>query len=153
MSKTIKVTIALILIGAAYGFGRYLQPAKIETKIKIKTETIEVEVEKIRTEVRTIIKETKKPDGTLITETTTENINENENKNVSKNEQETIKHKIVENFKPQWKVQGQVSLNNGINGESTFRVGVERRVIGPVFAGAWADTNLASYGLSVSMEF
>ena len=143
--------IGLVLAGLGYGMGRYLQPAKVITKVETKTEVVEVEVEKVKTEVRTIVKEIVKPDGTKVKETITENINESKKKNVSEAKQETKTEKIVINNKPQWRAQVAVELDQF--NPSNYRVGVERRIFGPVFAGAWTETNFNSYGLSVSMEF
>jgi len=55
------------------------------------------------------------------------------------------------NIKPQWKAQVAVELD--AFQPTTYRVGVERRVKGPIFVGAWTETNLHTYGVSISMEF
>lgn len=147
------VIMALVLAGVAYATGRYLQPAEVKIKTEVKTEVVEVEVEKVRTEVRTIVREITKPDGTVIREEVTENIDENTN--VTKNEENTQikKEKQVLNLKPQWKVQAQVGTDIDFTGELSYRIGVERRIIGPVFGGVYANTNLQEVGLSISMEF
>lgn len=146
------VILALVLAGVAYAVGRYLQPAKVITKTEVKTEVVEVEVEKTKTEYRTIVKEIIKPDGTKVKETITENIEESKKKNTTEAKQESKTEKIVENLKPQWKVQVMADFTQ-IDEPANYRVGIERRIIGPIHAGAWSETNFNSFGLSVSMEF
>jgi hypothetical protein len=146
------ITILVVVVAAlAYATGRYIQPAKVITEVEVKTEIVEVEVEKTKTEVRTIVKEVIKPDGTKETTTTTENIAETKKKNKKEAQSERKELKIVEGLKPQWKAQVLIGLEN-IEIPS-YRVGVERRIVGPIFAGAYSNTNFQEYGLSVSMEF
>lgn len=152
MSKLRTTVIAVLVVGlVGYAFGRYLQPAKVVTKVETKVKVVEVEVEKTKTEVRTIVKEVVKPDGTKVKETITENIEESKKKTKNQSEAERSELKVVENVKPQWKAQVQVGLET-IQVPS-YRVGIERRVFGPIFAGAYSRTDFKDYGISISMEF
>jgi hypothetical protein len=142
-----KILAVVLLIGGAYGVGRYLQPA--EVKVKTETKVVKVEVEKERTKYRTITKYIKRPDGTEERIEEKEEVTEKESSSTKRKDKKKDKQIIA--VKPQWKVQAMAELDNfELN---NYRVGVERRVIGPVFAGAWASTTLNSYGVSLSMEF
>lgn len=152
MSKLRSTIIIVFVVGLlGYAFGRYLQPAKVVTETVVEKEIVEVEVEKIKKEVRTIVKEIVKPDGTTETTTTTEEIAESKKKTKKEEASKEQELKIVENLKPQWKAQVLVGLED-INVPS-YRVGIERRIFGPIFAGAYSKTDFGEYGLSVSMEF
>ena len=143
MDLKTKIIALLVAIGIGYGVGRYLQPSEVITK----TEKIEVEVDKERVEYRTIVRYIKRPDGTEIKEEVKEEIKEKEHSSTKKEK----KLKIVKNFKPQWKAQVAATLD-AFN-PTDYRVGVEKRVIGPFFAGGWVKTDFREYGISISMEF
>lgn len=138
------IAIAILVVGAAgYLGGRYLQPAKVEVKVEERVKEVEV----VKHDVRTVIREIERPDGTKEKETIIEDKTEEERNRES--EKETSK--IVTNNKPQWKVGGQLTPKQGIAGP-LYGLSVERRVLGPVFAGAFANTDKV-VGLSVSVEF
>ena len=146
------ITILVVVVAAlAYATGRYLQPARVVTEVEVKTEIVEVEVEKTKTEVRTIVKEIVRPDGTKEVTTTTENIAETKKKQKKEASKEKKEVKIVENLKPQWKAQVLIGLEN--IQVPAYRVGLERRIIGPVFGGVYSRTDFQEYGVSLSMEF
>lgn len=75
-------------------------------------------------------------------------------------EKEVLKEKVTEAPKPQWKVSPLVgvnirdlSLGQGLTtGPLAFGVKVDRRIVGPVFLGAWGISS-GQAGLSVGMEF
>jgi beta-lactam-binding protein with PASTA domain len=142
MSIKTQLLTLLVIAALAYATGRYLQPAKVEVK---QVEVVK-EVEVIKRDVRTVIKEVERPDGTREKET----VIEDRTRERTKKESETQTHTVVTNLKPQWKVQGLVQLNN--IQQPTYGVGVERRIIGPVFVGAWGKQS-REFGLSVSLEF
>lgn len=131
-----KYWIIAIIIGCvgSYGLGRYLQPAKEITVVK--------EVEVIKRDVKVVERTITRPDGTTETEKTFEDKTSSEKKNENLS--------MVENLKPQWKVQGLVGLND--ISRPTYGVGIERRVWANVFAGAYVNTE-RQFGLTVSMEF
>lgn len=142
-----KLLAVVLIAGAGYGIGRYLQPA--EVKVKTETKVVTVEVEKERTKYRTVVKYIKRPDGTEERIEEKEEVTEKEsNTTVQKDKK---KDKQVVAAKPQWRAQVGAEL---VSFQPTnYRIGIERRVLGPVFVGAWSETNFHSYGISVSMEF
>jgi hypothetical protein len=137
-----KILLVLIVALVGYAIGRYAQPAKVIKEIK------EVEVEKVRTEYRTIVKTVTKPDGTKEVTETTENININESTSISESKT------TIENIKPQWRL-GALAGIEVTSSDFIYGAQVERRVLGPFFMGAWGLTNNQhkAAGLSVSMEF
>ena len=147
MNTKAKIIILVVVCLIGYAFGRYLQPTKVITKTE--TQIVKVEVEKERIEYRTIVRYITKKDGTTVKEEITEEIKDKESVITKKKEKKELK--IVENAKPQWKAQVAAELVS--SQATTYRVGVEKRVLGPFFAGAWAETNFHSYGVSLSMEF
>jgi len=151
MKLKYKILIVLGLMGAAYGVGRYLQPAKVITKTEVKEKVVEVEVEKEKKETRTIKREIERPDGTKIKETIEEEIKQEETVVREEEERESKETKIVENLKPQWKAGIATSLRKFK--PDTYTIEVERRITGPFFIGAYSRTDLKEYGVSVSMEF
>lgn len=142
MSTKYTIIIIIIVGAVAYASGRYLQPPKTITK---EVQVVK-EVEVVKRDVRTVIKEVSRPDGTKIRET----VIEDKSKEAKNKDQTNTSTKLVESLKPQWKVQGLVGINEISN--PTYGVGVERRIIGPVFAGVWVNTQ-KQYGVSVSLEF
>lgn len=122
--KLYQYGIALILLmAAAYGVGRYVQPAKIETH---EVEVIK-EVEVVKKDVVTVIKEIVRPDGTKETVTTITDKTKETSKKDSKSESSTV----IVYAKPQWRVQSSSSLETN----PKFGLGLERRVLGSVFMG------------------
>lgn len=130
--------VGLLCVLAGYAAGMHLQPPKIETK------EIQVvkEVETIRKDIRTVIKEVEHPDGTKEKETTIED------KSMVKKDSETVK--VVSTSRLDWKLQGIINLKD--IAVPIYGLDLERRIIGPFSAGAWATTQL-DYGVSVSFEF
>ncbi len=137
LSKQGKVGIIAVLVIAltSYGFGRYVQPAQIKEVIK----TVEI----VKHDTTTIVKEHKNRDGSSDTETTVVN----HDIDLSKSDDS----KTITNLTPQWKVQGQY----GYNFQSlrpVYGAAIERRIVGPLFIGAWGNTD-HTVGLSVGLEF
>lgn len=146
--------VILLLLSLAFALGRYTCAEKVVTKTEIVEVVKEVEVEKEVTaekmQTKTVIKEF--PDGTKITEifevkeSTIFIEKETEVESVSTENEVNI----VENKKPQYKFSAIVDV---VNIESpVYGVGVERRIFGPVFAGAFIKQN-KEYGITISMEF
>lgn len=130
--KTYFISVVLFA-GLGYGVGRYLQPAEIRIEEK----------ERIKKDVVTIVKEVIKKDGskeivTIIEDKTV----------VDKSKSETVK-----NAKPQWKVIGVIKNDiSHLTNKPDYGIVVERRILGPVFLGAYADTK-SNVGVSVGFEF
>ena len=131
--------ISIVAVAAlAYATGRYLQPAKVEIK------EVEKIVEVIKRDVHTVIREVVRPDGSK------EVVTVIDDKTRETNKKESSKETIITNIKPQWRVQGIADLTH--LAAPVYGVGIERRILGPVFAGAFVKAN-REYGVSVSLEF
>lgn len=121
----------LAALGLGYGIGRYVQSPRIETKIE--------EREVIKTDVVTVIKESTNKDGTVVKETV---IKDNSVKKSDKEKSELIITNV-----PQWRINGAYDINN-----RSYMLGVDRRVLGPIFIGAGYNT-VGSVYVGVSVEF
>lgn len=136
MTNALKYVAAILLFfGLGYAAARYTLPVK----------TITVEKEVVKTIVNTVTKTrtVTSPDGTTTTET--------ETTDKSKTITESDKSQVIENDKAKYKV----SLQGGYNfdaGRQVYGLTAEKRFAGPVFIGAWGNTDKA-YGLSIGMEF
>lgn len=137
--------VALIVLG--YAIGRYVQPAKVETKIVTQTQTVTVH----DTNVVTVVKEVTKPDGEVDKTTTTTDLSTTNTDTTSKNTDTIIK----DNQKPNWIVGGTAGLDLKSSPTTLYGVRVEHRFIGPIFLGGYgmAGTSSTTAGLSVSLEF
>lgn len=126
------VLVAVVMLGAGYGMGRYVQPEKVLITEKVKEVVKEVVVEKIKTEIQVVkvyIKDTsqkvnktvveeKRPDGSSTTTTKEEVVTETKEKENTDSkevkyvdrivEKEVIKEveklKLVESKKLDWRV-------------------------------------------------
>lgn len=146
MNKYLKIALGvLVAAGLGYAFGRYAQPAKIEIKKELQVKEIEV----TKKNVVVVTHEEKRPDGTVITDTrTVDTSTEATNRNSTSKEST-----VVTNLKPQWKVGGAAGVKyNEVRMEAVYTIGVERRILGPIFVGAYGRTD-KEVGLSVSVEF
>jgi hypothetical protein len=137
------IVAVLVVSGLGYATGRYFQPARVEVKIEERVKEVEV----VKHDVRTVIKEVTRPDGTKEKET----IIEDRSTETRDKESRRDTSKIVSNEKPQWKVSTQLTTTQGILGP-VYGATVERRVLGPIFAGAFGNTD-KTFGLSVGLEF
>ena len=144
MNQYIKNTLVILVVAATgYGFGRYVQPAKVT----VKTEIITKEVEHKQNNIITDTKEIKKPDGTIEIDTTTEDKSvTNTTTNI---DQKTVQS--VENLKPQWKISGTAGFRVNRVG-AVYGVLVERRIIGPIFVGLYGNDDKQG-GLTIGLEF
>lgn len=142
MNDWMKILGAILLAAlVGYAGGRYVVPGKVT----IKTEVVTKEVEVVKHDTVTVTKEIKNLDGTVETDTVVTD------KDISstKSTQDATSEKIVENQKPQWKAQGLAGLT--FQGQQIYGGDLERRIIGPVFLGAWGTNQGA--GVSLSLEF
>jgi len=134
--------IGLILLALGYGLGRYIQPAKIETKIEQVVKEVEVVKKNIVVKERII----KQKDGTEITERTTED----RSTETTDKKSESSSSTVVTNKKPDWRVNALGALNK--DRDITYGLQVERRILGNISAGVYGMTD-KTIGLSVGMEF
>lgn len=134
----------LIMLGAAFGAGWYLTPAKVETH----TVTIEVEHKDEDTKTNTVIVEKIDPNGTINRTTTTNN----ETKTTTDRENSITHDKIVTTNKS----DRIISLLSGVDLDDgntlIFGAAVTQRVIGPFSIGLWGLSN-KTIGASVGFEF
>lgn len=123
-------------IGAAIG-AAFIWYAYPRHEVQIKTET------KIVTEYKTKIVERwrKNPDGS----------EEHERTEESSGNSETTKSKDKKVAKHNWNLGIQAGLTTDMDGLK-YGLRVERRIVGPVFAGAYVTTNKEA-GVSLGMEF
>lgn len=146
MNDYLKLALAALLIGGlGYAAGRYVQPAKVEIKKEVEVKEVEV----TRKNIVTVTHEEKRPDGTVITDSRTEDKSTEATRTDTKSKESTT----ITNVKPQWKVSGGAGVKyNEISLQPVYTVGVERRILGPIFVGAYGRTD-KEVGLSVSVEF
>lgn len=113
------IGLVIILMSISYGVGRYLQPAKVVEVEKIVTK------DQIKTSV--IVKETTKPDGTVIKET----------KNITdvKKETDTEKNKTVIKDNPQWTVSALVGKDTSWN--TTIGAAIQKNILGEFSGGVY----------------
>lgn len=133
------VIVAVILFGAGYGAGRYLQPPKEITKIEVQ------EHEVVKNNIVTVTKEITKADGTKeIVTTVVDKSIEKKDKQI-----ESIVSKPTER---QWLVGLGV---NPLKYTETYSVKVDRRILGPLFLGGQYIRNKSdNIGLlTATMEF
>jgi hypothetical protein len=115
-------------VGATHG-------SKTETKIE--------EVEVIKRDVVTVVKEIIKPDGTTERQTTTVD------RSKENREQSTAKTEIK--LAPQYRV-GVTAHTSNFRELESYTISAERRLFGPAFVGLSYNTKNV-YGVSLSWEF
>jgi hypothetical protein len=167
-----KLKICIIVIAIAtvvgYGFGRFTTPEKVVTKVEtvevIKEVIKEVKIkdekkkETVKRKTKTVIKEY--PDGRKITEIyeVTEDtifVETQEIVDLRKQIEDLKKQnesKIIISQKPQWKFQGLAGVEITRPTKPIYGLGVERRIIGPIFMGVYGKSN-SEAGVSLSLEF
>jgi len=126
---------ALMLFALGFGLGKYSQPNKSSESNTTETDS--------KKETSTTVKEEIRPDGTKIKETTTTSKKETSTKD------ESIK--IVDNAKPDWKVEALAGFNLDTD-HPVYGAVVEKRLMGNIFIGVWGTTD-KQVGLSASLEF
>ena len=172
--KRILILIVAFVIGGLVGY--YSMPEKVN----IKTETIEKVVEKIvekivevkvtdsntNTKKNTVIIEEKKPDGTIITKTEIKDVIEEKNhteekkeesKSIIKESEKIAKSETIKENFSKWKVNlmyGAVKEGSlsPFNDPRQVGVGLEYRILGPVFVGGYGFLN-KNAGLSLGLNF
>lgn len=184
----------LAVLATAFAFGRYTLPEKIVEKLvtqEVVKEVIKTEIQVVekkvyvkaqQSDVQTKIVYVEKPDGTK--ETTTVIVDKTKTDEASSQatvstevkvvEKEKLvyveKLKLVENAKAQWHLGLRLGAGALIDPTAvssplmSFGLQAERRIVGPVWMGVWADTHLLMLnpkappytvvgGISVGLEF
>lgn len=139
MSIRLYVLMGSLLLVIGYTIGYLTIPQKIVTKTVIETKTVTV----TQHDIQTVVIE--KPDGTKTTTTIDKSVD------TSKSVTDESKTKVVENGRPQWKVAIDLSPNNS-QLEYFYGARIERRILGPIFVGAFGNTD-KTFGLSIGVEF
>jgi hypothetical protein len=120
-------------VGAALAYWLY---PRVEVQTEIKERTV------VQNDIRTIIRTVERPDGT---KETVKEVVDNSTQQMSKD----FTAKVAK--KPQWILTaGAGSALSPI--EVIYSASVARRVIGPIFAGAYGRTD-GELGLTVGLEF
>ena len=135
---TIQILVAIAIAAAAYASGRYLQPAKVVTKIQMK----EVQIVK-RNEVVRIV-DRKLPDGTV------ERIEDRETKESSENKKDSSSEKLVISQKSS--SLSLLLISNSSLDEQKYAIHATHNFIGPFSAGGYVD-NKKQFGISIGMSF
>lgn len=132
--KAYIATAVIALAVGLYSGSRLFSTAKIEQ--------VEVEKEVVRKDIVTVVKEVIKPDGTKeTTSTTTDKSKEKKSA--------TTTLKVAQN---QWHTSLTVSTANIQLTDLSYRLTVERRILGYLFLGVSLDSN-KQVGLTAGMEF
>lgn len=122
-----KYAVMLLALGLAFAGGRYLTPEKV------------IEKQSVKTEIEYITREIRASDGTITKEV------------IKRDVVEKTKEKIVESSKPNYKVT-LIPKYSIPKKEITYGASIEKRILGPIFGGIYADTE-KNIGLTVSLEF
>jgi hypothetical protein len=171
--------IVIVLLAVGYAFGRFTTPNKVvtQTVTKIQTQTVVQFKDRIVTKVvyvkakqtalaKDIVTTTTKKKNGEVTTVTHEHEQYDTSTQIAKNtditktdvnkvntttDTQTISTKVIENSKPDWQlhVLGGIDLTHSFN--PIFGGEVDRRILGPIFVGAWGLSN-GSAGLSLSLE-
>lgn len=138
MQVTLKSVAIYTLVIAALTVSatKYMWPT-VQTQVKVE------EKEVIKRDVRTVIKERTRPDGTTEKETV---IVDNSKESSTK----TFEQKIMK--KNDWFVAAGVEARNLQFNNPIYRVEVNRRVLGDIFIGVSANTD-RSLGVQVGFSF
>lgn len=134
---TIKNTAILVLIVAALSAGltRYFFP-------QVEFKNVEITKEVIKNDIKTIIKEVTRPDGSK--EIVTEIVDKSTKK-------ETTKSETIIAAKPQWMFNVGARMNVS-NRDLYYDLQAHRRIMGPFYLGASVSTD-KTIGVSIGMEY
>lgn len=167
--RWIAVAVAVLLVGVgAFSAGRFTAPLKTETRIEWRELTVEDLTRGYtfaRTVNRTVYRNvitTITPDaGTVIADTSIEREGTDEHgadQLTTKRTTDTARERVTTvTLRPDWRVGLQVGASLvtpalPITGPLVLGASVERRIVGGVSAGLWANT-VGAGGASVSVEF
>lgn len=181
------IGVALLLFAMGYGTGRFATPDKVVEKVVYKDKVVEkivyqdkvvTKYVKVKDSTKATHTETtteKKPDGTVVTKTTTDTkVDTKTDTKVDKDEEKVVykdrvvekiveKEKIVEAKKINWLIQAGAGVSiptllgkqqygiPGLRG-AVIQAGVSRRVIGPLFIGVTGDSQ-GTVGLQLTGAF
>lgn len=146
--------VVIFLVGLATG--RYTLPAKIVTKTEIQTVTKVVKdtTQDKKDNTVTTITETKKPDGSVVTQTQIVDKNQTDTKTDVKTDKDMVSKSSETETRDvnQLGVNGLVGLRVGAGESLTYGVSVQRKLLGPVEIGAFGFTDRL-VGFSLGLRF
>lgn len=130
------IILLIIVAAASAGITRYYFP-------QVEVKTVETTKEVIKNDIKTIVKEVVRPDGTkeTITETTDKS-----------SKSETTKNETKIAAKPQWMFDLGARVKMDDRQLIIYDLQVQRRIVGPFFVGGRISTD-KSVGVSIGMEF
>lgn len=155
LMKQILVVVGVFALGLAVG--RYSLPAKVVTKEVVKVEIKEVEkkVTNKHNDKTVVIVETKKPDGTVVTEkrivdkSTTDTKTDTSTDTKSESNKETTK----EYAKNQYSIRALVGKDfTNFSAPMVYGAAFDRKFFGPITVGVFGFTNGLG-GVSVGLNF
>ena len=177
ISKRTATAIAVVILALGYSAGRFTTPAKVLERDHIVTAERDTELSwhayvghvesRIETKVAWKTETKWLPGGTVVqtvvaqqdhTEASTTDTAASEGRVKEVVKYKDIEHtKIVETPRPDWLIRGQVGTH--LDGwKPVYGAAVERRILGPVFFGAWGQAGGleragAAAGIGVSLLF
>lgn len=152
---------ALVLLAGTFAAGRYSAPTKTIDRVEYVEKVREVRLTTVArsTQIKWRRVTVSTPDGTT-TQTEDGQSYENENSTETakvENDTEARKEKVTENVRAQWSISVTAGLLLPTQQNSyrlvtpTFGAHVQRRILGPVWVGAWFQT-VGAGGVSVGLE-
>lgn len=151
-----KVLIATLVFVVGAAFGRFSLPARVE--IKTQTQVVEkVVVQKERakqTDRTTVIIKTVAPDGTVTerTEIVDKTKVTSDTNKTSDSKSDSSSSKVTEYAKNDWFIRAMAKGQLGVAGPLRYGVGVDRRILGPVYLGVFGYDD-KTVGGSVGLSF
>jgi hypothetical protein len=147
MNSKLYILLGITLLGAAYATGRYMTPARVETKIVTVEKEIKVETKQTEDHSKTTI--VIKKDGTkIITKQTDISTKDN---STTKTDIKQDSSKVTIAMTPSL----NISLLAGIDAGTTtlvYGASISRNLIGPIIFGVWGLNN-KTIGGSFGIQF
>lgn len=142
MTIAIKYLAGIVVISMIIGGA--ITAKFVSSREVVKTQTIDRVV--VQDHVVTVVKEIDRPDGTKEITTTADQVTNKTDNSI----------KSAEDLKPpelkNWMVSGGIGLDFDGTVDKVYDVNINRRILGPIFVGAWANTK-SQAGLNVGFEF
>lgn len=146
----LKITViaaAIFTLGVAVG--RFSLPQKVITKTETKiVEKVVLEKEK-KADKEIIVTERRRSDGTVTKRTEIKDKSVTTTKETADTTVNSLTHTVTEYRQDLYKLRALSALHSG---EIVYGAGVERRLLGPFWLGAWALTD-KTLGLSLGLTF
>ena len=144
-------TVALLLLGAGYGIGRFAQPTKVITKTEIKEVIKIIKVAEEKKDIKTEIRIITRPDGTkeevtIIVDRTTTHTDTSTDINIeTKKETITVKDLGLS-------IQALALAKSNDLGNREYGVLIKKRIISNV-SGTILATQKGTVGIAIGLDF